>query len=150
MDRLLSVQGLPNGTFKGRVAQIGTQVDEKTRTLPVRVAVQNPRLSGNGQTYALRPGMFAMVDLEVSRRNAALVVPSVAVQTLGGQPVVFVETPLTEGAAFQRRAVVLGARDGDVVEVTQGLAPGERVVVANGYLLKSEFERSKISHGHAH
>ena len=150
MRAVVTVQGLPNGTFKGRVAQIGTQVDEKTRTLPVRVAIQNPRLSSNGQAYALRPGMFAMVDLEVSRRNGALVVPSVAVQTLGGQPVVFVETPLTEGAAFQRRAVVLGTRDGDVVEVTQGLAPGERVVVANGYLLKSEFERSKISHGHAH
>jgi cobalt-zinc-cadmium efflux system membrane fusion protein len=150
MSAVVTVPGAPNGTFRGRVAQIGTQVDEKTRTLPVRVAVQNPKLAANGQGYALRPGMFATVDLEVSRRSNALVVPTAAVQTLGGQPVVFVETPLTDGAAFQRRAVVLGARDGDVVEVTQGLEPGERIVLANGYLIKSEFERSKISHGHAH
>jgi cobalt-zinc-cadmium efflux system membrane fusion protein len=46
--------------------------------------------------------------------------------------------------------VKLGARDGDVVEVVEGLTAGERVVVANAYLLKSEFERSKIGGGHAH
>ena len=91
-----------------------------------------------------------MVDLEMSRKSGVVVVPAAAVQTLGGQPVVFVETPLTEGAAFQRRPVVLGARDRDVAEVTEGLEPGERVVVANAYLLKSEFERSKIGQGHAH
>ena len=45
---------------------------------------------------------------------------------------------------------MLGARDGDVAEVTEGLKPGERVVVANAYLLKSEFERAKIGGGHAH
>jgi multidrug efflux pump subunit AcrA (membrane-fusion protein) len=72
------------------------------------------------------------------------------VQTVGGQPVVFVETVLSEGAAFQRRPVVVGAQDDNVVEVVEGLQPGEPVVVANAYLLKSEFERSKISHGHAH
>ena len=63
---------------------------------------------------------------------------------------VFIETLLTEGAAYQRRPVKLGARDQDVVEILDGITPGERVVVANAYLLKSEFERSKISHGHQH
>ncbi len=150
IDAIVSVQGLSNGPFKGRVVQIGLQVDEKTRTLPVRVIVRNLTLPGNGQTYALRPGMFARVDLETSRKSGVVVVPAAAVQTLDGQPVVFVETPLSEGAAFRRRPVVLGARDGDVAEVTQGLELGERVVVANGFLLKSEFERSKIGHGHAH
>ena len=94
--------------------------------------------------------MFATVDLEVSRKADVLVVPTSAVQTLEGKQVVFVETQLTEGAAFQRRVVVLGARDGDVAEVADGLKPGERVVVANAYLLKSEFERAKIGGGHAH
>jgi cobalt-zinc-cadmium efflux system membrane fusion protein len=98
----------------------------------------------------LRPGMFATVDLETSRKVAAVLVPAGAVQTLGGRDVVFVETALSEGAAFQRRLVKLGTRDGARVEVVEGLQPGERVVVANAYLLKSEFERSKIGHGHAH
>jgi cobalt-zinc-cadmium efflux system membrane fusion protein len=133
------------------VVQIGPQVDEKTRTLPVRITVKNRPLPGGGaERYALRPGMFATVDLETARRTDAVVVPVAAIQTVSGQPVVFVETTLSEGAAFQRRAVELGSRDAKVVEVVKGLEAGERVVVANAYLLKSEFERSKIGHGHAH
>jgi multidrug efflux pump subunit AcrA (membrane-fusion protein) len=143
MPATIRVQGLGEAAFEGRVKQIGPQVDEKTRTLPVRIAVPNP-------ASTLRPGMFATVDLETARRAGAVVVPLSAVQTVAGQAVVFVETALSEGAAYQRRAVELGARDAKVVEVIKGLEPGEQVVVANAYLLKSEFERSKISHGHAH
>ena len=142
------VDGGVNRSFTGRVVQIGPQVDEKTRTLPVRVAIQNVVLPGGGDAYALRPGMFAKVDLETARTPDVLVVPVAAVQTIDGKPVVFVETALTAGAAaFQRRPVVLGARDADVAEVLDGLRAGERVVVANAFLLKSEFERAKISHG---
>jgi RND family efflux transporter MFP subunit len=146
----VSLSYLPDRKFRGRVTYIYPTVDEKTRTLPVRIAVKNQMLSGAGQRFALRPGMFASVDLETSRKGDVLLVPNAAVQTLDGKPVVFVETPLTEGAAFQRRAIVLGARDGDVAEVAEGLQPGERIVVANAYLLKSEFERAKIGGGHAH
>jgi RND family efflux transporter MFP subunit len=141
------VQGLGDAVLKGRVIQVGPQVDEKTRTLPVRISVRN-QVGGNG--LVLRPGMFATVALETSRKADVAVVPVGAVQTLDGQSVVFVETELSEGAAYQRRLVKLGARDGDVVEVVEGLTAGERVVVANAYLLKSEFERSKIGGGHAH
>ena len=141
------VQGLGDAVFKGRVIQVGPQVDEKTRTMPVRVAIANPA-GANG--ISLRPGMFATVALETARKANVLVVPVAAVQTLDGQPVVFVETPLTEGAAFQRRPVKTGARDDQVVEVLEGLAAGDRVVVVNAYLLKSEFERAKIGGGHAH
>ena len=141
------VQGLGDAVLKGRVIQVGPQVDEKTRTLPVRISVRN-QVGGNG--LVLRPGMFATVALETSRKADVAVVPVGAVQTLDGQSVVFVETELSEGAAYQRRLVKLGARDGEVVEVVEGLTAGERVVVTNAYLLKSEFERSKIGGGHAH
>ena len=143
----IRVQGLGDATFKGKVIQVGPGIDEKSRTLPVRIAVRNPA-SANG--FALRPGMFATVALETARKPGALLIPTAAVQSLDGQPVVFVETPLSSGAAYQRRPVKLGSRDQDTVEVVEGLSADERVVVANAYLLKSEFERSKISHGHAH
>lgn len=143
---IVRVRGLGDEAFKGRVVQVGPQVDEKTRTLPVRVAVQNQRVAAGA---GLRPGMFATVDIELSRKPG-IVVPLAAVQTVNGESVVFVETPLSEGAAYQRRPVKLGPGDDQVVEVLEGVAEGERVVVANGYLLKSEFERSKIGGGHAH
>jgi cobalt-zinc-cadmium efflux system membrane fusion protein len=144
---VVRVQGLGDAVWKGRVIQVGPQVDEKTRTLAVRIAVPN-QARANG--LALRPGMFATVAIEVSRKPDVLVVPVSAVQTLNGQPVVFVETPLSEGAAYQRRSVKLGARDGDVIEVIEGLTAKDGVVVANAYLLKSEFEKAKIGAGHAH
>jgi cobalt-zinc-cadmium efflux system membrane fusion protein len=150
MAAVVRVQGLADAAVRGQVVQIGPQVDEKTRTLPVRVAVRNQPSPRDRDGWALRPGMFATIDLETSRKTAAVLVPTAAVQTLGGQDVVFVETALSEGAAFQRRPVKLGTRDGQRVEVVEGLQAGEKVVVTNGYLLKSEFERSKISHGHAH
>jgi multidrug efflux pump subunit AcrA (membrane-fusion protein) len=46
--------------------------------------------------------------------------------------------------------VKVGARDADVVEVLDGLSAGDPVVVTNAYLLKSEFERSKLGHDHGH
>ena len=143
----IRAQGVGDTVLTGRVIRVGTEVDEKTRTLPVRVAVQNRRADG---AFVFRPGMFATVALETARKGDVPVVPTAAIQWLDGRPVVFVETPLSEGAAYQRRAVKLGARDQDVIEIVDGVAPGERVVVANAYLLKSEFERSRIGHGHAH
>ena len=150
MPAVVRVQGLGDTTFRGEVLQLGTQVDEKTRTLPVRVLIKNQRAPGSKDGWVLRPGMFATVDLETSRKSAAVVVPLAAVQSVDGQDVVFVETALSEGAAFQRRPVKIGTRDEARVEVLEGLQAGERVVVANAYLLKSEFERSKIGQGHAH
>lgn len=146
---VVRVQGL-DLTFRGQVVQLGTQVNEKTRTLPLRVLVRNQPLPATGERQALRPGMFATVALEISRKAGVVVVPLVAVQTLDGRDTIFVETPLSEGAAFQRRPVVLGARDERVVEVVEGVKAGERVVIANAYLLKSEFEKAKIGEGHAH
>ena len=46
ISAVVSVQGVANGTFKGQVVQIGPQVDEKTRTLPVRVALRNVPMAG--------------------------------------------------------------------------------------------------------
>lgn len=143
----IRVQGLGDTVFKGRVVQVGPQVDEKTRTLPVRVAIRN---GSGGAGALLRPGMFATVELEKSRAAGRVVVPVAAIQTVGGESVVFVETPLGESASYQRRPVKTGARDGEVVEIVDGLGDGERVVVSNAYLLKSEFERSKIGQGHGH
>lgn len=150
MPAAVRAQGLDGVALAGRVIQIGPAVDEKTRTLPVRVEVKNSPASGRPDGLMLRPGMFVTVGLEVGRRAGGVVVPLTAVQFLEGRSVVFVETPLTDGASFVRRAVRLGARDGNAVEVTEGVKAGDRVVVAGAFLLKSEFERAKIGGGHGH
>jgi multidrug efflux pump subunit AcrA (membrane-fusion protein) len=55
------------------------------------------------------------------------------------------------GEAFERRTLVLGARDGDFVEVKSGLAEGERVVTLGAYDVRlAATAPAAIGHGHAH
>lgn len=162
---VVRVSNMPEASLRGRVTYIGQQVDEKTRTVPLRVVVRNSaRATGLQGEFLLRPGLFTNIQIETSRRKDALIIPFVAVQTDGSESYVFVRstappTTLTskpgsngEGkteknspvAAFERRGVQLGTRDGRMVEVIKGLRAGEQIAVENAYLLKGELEKSKI------
>ena len=61
------------------------------------------------------------------------VVPAAAVVDDAGRPIVFVQR---EGETFERRPVTLGPRAGDVVQITEGVKPGERVVTKGAYLVR--------------
>ena len=115
------VQGLGDAVVQGPRDPGRPQVDEKTRTLPVRIAVRNPAL-GQREPSRSGPGMFATVALETSRKPCALVVsrppPS---RPLDGQPVVFVETPLSDGRRLPAPPGEAGRPRRDVVEVVEGL-----------------------------
>ena len=76
------------------------------------------------------------------------VVPATAIVDDAGRPIVFVQR---EGETFERRAVTLGPRSGDVVQITEGLKPGERVVTKGAH---SRAPRVVVNvgsaHGHVH
>ncbi len=56
-----------------------------------------------------------------------------------------------DGETFERRVVRTGLRDGEWVQVVDGLAPGERVVTRGAYLVKLAGSRGDaVSHSHAH
>ena len=74
----------------------------------------------------------------------ALTVPSSAIQSIENRPFAFVEL---EPDLFEARAVTIDARHDDVVAVSAGLAPGERVVVTNSFLLKSQLQISRLGAG---
>lgn len=94
MAATLVTQAYPDLRFRGAVAYVGEIVEEKSRTVPVRITVRNGPAPGSGARFALRPGMFTTVDLEVSRHDEVLVVPHSAIQTINDQSVVFVRVPL--------------------------------------------------------
>lgn len=81
------------------------------------------------------PGQFISADIVVAEREVARAVPLSALQDIDGTPHVFVET----ADGYAPRAVRLGDRDRDHAEVIEGLAAGEHVVVANSFVLKSEW-----------
>ena len=70
-------------------------------------------------------------------------VPRAALQTIGGEHVVFVRTP----SGFQRRAVTTGRSDEQAVEITSGLSPGEEIAVKNTFLLKAELGKGEAEQG---
>jgi len=104
--------------FEGRVLRLAPTLDPVTRTLRAEVAIKNPE--GH-----LRPGMFVEVTLIVERRENVPVVPREAVAERGGRKVVFV----LNGQKVSRREVGLGLGDDEIIEIRQGVEPGERVVV---------------------
>lgn len=149
MAAKVSVLGVSGEGFSGTVGLVGRIVDEKTRTLQVRVVVKNAPADLARGNITLRPGMFATVDLEVARHDNTISVPTSALMTVDGESVVFVRVnaPHSVGAdvtAYEKRVVQVGFRNERSVEIVKGVSAGDEVVVANAYLLKSEFERSRM------
>jgi membrane fusion protein, copper/silver efflux system len=127
MDATLVLGAFPNREFKGKVAFIDPLMNPASRTVKVRLVFPNPK----GE---LRPEMFGEVLLR-GEPHDALGIPIDAVIDSGTEKVVFVA--LGEGK-FQPRRVTLGDSDGAQVEVTSGLAKGERVVIRANFLIDSE------------
>lgn len=132
----VTVAAYPNRPFGGVVESVASAVDEKTRTLPVRCRVDNP--SGR-----LKPEMFAQVRLATGAargRRSALLVPQSALVDDGGQQVLFV----AEKGGYEKRMAQVGEASGDRVEVTHGVAPGEKVVTGGAFLLLSESRKGAL------
>ncbi|SEL13579.1 membrane fusion protein, cobalt-zinc-cadmium efflux system [Pseudoxanthomonas sp. GM95] len=91
-----------------------------------------------------RPGTAVTGKIATLTRDAAVVVPRGAVQTMDGHDSVFVR----KGDVYTARAVTLGEGDARVVEVIEGLQAGEEVVVEQSYLIKADIEKSGASHEH--
>jgi membrane fusion protein (multidrug efflux system) len=109
----------PDAAFTGAVYFVAPEVDPDTRTLLVRARVPNT----DGR---LRPGMFVDLSLVIERRPAALVVPEEAVWHRDDRTFAWV---VDDGNLARVRPVTLGVRRPGEVEVTRGLAAGERVIV---------------------
>ena len=118
----------PGRAFSGKLSAILAQVDPTTRTLRARLEVANPGT-------ALKPGMFVTVSIGSAQRQQALVVPQEAVIATGKRNVVVVAD---EGNRFSPVEVTLGRPVGSDIEVTSGLAEGQRIVTSGQFLIDSE------------
>lgn len=132
----------PDRRFAGRVSRVGDVVDEKLRTIKVRVEVPNPGI-------LLKPNMFisAVLDGRQAAAREVLTVPDEAVQTVEGEPSVFVAT----GTGFALKPVVVGERVGSARAILRGLDGSERVVIAGAFTLKAEWLKGAFAedeHGH--
>lgn len=127
----------PDRSFTGTVDQLASVVDPERRVLEARIVLKNP-------DGALRPGMTCTARiLGVPEAGAAPVVsvPKGALQTIDGQPFVFVELG---GGKYQLRAVDRGVELENGIEIKQGLNGDETIVTEGSFILKSEVLRSQM------
>jgi cobalt-zinc-cadmium efflux system membrane fusion protein len=134
---VVTLQAYPGRTWNGTLSYVAPTLDQASRTLPIRVELDNP-------DGALRPGLFGSITTASSDSAAAPVpvVPEESVQRVGGRDVVFV--PGAEPGAFRAVPVATGARAGRKVEIREGVRAGDRVVVSGAFTLKSELLRSEL------
>ena len=116
---LASAEAFPDQTFDAALDYIAPSVDPTRGTIEVRFAVPNP-------PAGLRNDMTVSVDIVVGQSDDALTLPASAVMDLSSAaPWVFV----VEGDTLQRRAVIVGRRGGQRVEVRDGISADDAVVV---------------------
>ncbi len=124
----IRVRSLPGQIFEGRVTLIYPQVAKETRTTKIRIEMPNPE-------NALRPGMYADVEITVGERNPMVAVPDSAVIDTGTRQVVILDKG---DGRFEPRSVKIGIQGGGFTEIRYGIAPGDRVVVAANFLIDAE------------
>ena len=126
---VMTLPYIPGQRFEGKVTYIYPWAEEKTREVQVRLEFANPGLH-------LKPGMFATVELRGLLADERTMAPREAIIDTGERQVAFVSMG---GGKFEPREVRMGvqAEDG-MVEVLEGLRPGELVVTSGQFLLDSE------------
>lgn len=132
MAATVSVDYVPGRQWRGEVAYLYPQLDARTRTLRMRIALGNA-------DHALQPNMFAHVALQSRAAPAVLTVPAEAIIRLGGDNRVV--KALGEGR-FESVTVTLGRVGDSGVEVLRGLEEGDRVVTSAQFLLDSESSKA--------
>ena len=125
--------------FQGKVSFVEPIVQEKTRTIKVRVEIPN-------EDERLKPGMYA--DLKIDHdMGEGLLIPDTAVLQTGERGVAF---RAREGGWFEPVEVTLGGRFGQRLEVLSGLTEGEKILTSAVYLIDSESQMRASASGGGH
>lgn len=132
-DTVAIIYVTPNKVLKGKVIQIHRRLNETTRTLSIRIEVDNKH-------GLLHPGQFVKTALQTSMGTEVIAVPNSSVTLLHGEKVVF---KLVEDG-LQPQLVETGAVRSDWVEIKEGLQQGDNIVTKGMFLLKSLLLKSQI------
>ena len=132
----VSLQALPGKIFNARIDYLQPEVDPMTRTLKVRLNMDNPGLM-------LKPDMYADVEFHVNIPSK-LTVPADAVLNAGERQTVFVDRG---NGYLEPRQVKTGEREGDRVQILSGLSVGDRIVTSGNFLIDSESQMKAAASG---
>jgi membrane fusion protein (multidrug efflux system) len=127
---LVAVQAYPGESFEGRITALNPGIEQGTRTVKVRAALENPQ-------ERLRPGMFAEVQVLLAAGRRVLTIPDTAITYAPYGDSVFLVVQGEQGLTVQRRQVETGETRKGRVAVAGGLALADRVVSAGQVKLRN-------------
>ncbi len=127
-------------TAMGDISWLSPVLDETTRSAIARIVIENP----HGHW---RPGLFINAKVAIEKKQAEIVVPLTALQTVEGKTIVFVQH---EDGGFEPQPVQTGRRDFQQVEIIQGLKRGQTYVSQNAFSLKAQMQKGEFGEGHSH
>ncbi len=124
---LIQVDAYADEPFPGTVRRLGPTVDPSSRSGEVEIGLENP-------DYRLKPGMFAKVTLILAAREDVVIVPRDALRPANSEATVFV---VRDGTAH-RQPVSTGLMNDTLVEIREGLAAGDEVVLSGHNSLQDQ------------
>ena len=125
---MATLTAYPGESFKGKVIAVLPEATVETRTVRVRVELQNSK-------QRLRPGMFAQVTLDTGQSTPQLFIPAEALIRSGTRTVVITRT---EAGRFIPVEVQLGSESDGKAVIMSGLTEGQQVVASGQFLIDSE------------
>jgi membrane fusion protein, heavy metal efflux system len=125
-----------DGETTAKIIFVSPLLDRETRNARVIASMANP-------DHRWKPGTFVTAEIPLGDEASKVIVPRKALQTIKGNPTLFVR----DAEGFEARQVRTGREDDDDVEILNGLAPGETYAVANTFTLKAELEKAEASEG---
>lgn len=127
---------IPGKEFKGKLTAINAMVDSVTRNVSLQGTLENP-------DHALRPGMFAKIELVLPEKNKTLVIPGSAVSYAPFGDSVFViekkkdEKTGKETQTIRQQFVKIGEARGDLISIVDGLKANETIVGTGVFKLRN-------------
>ncbi len=146
---MVHLDALPGVTLPGKVTQIGYRISESTRAAPLRIELTNAALKEWPEEFPMRPGMFGSVEVVIRSWQGRVVIPESSLVHEGEDNFVFVANPKEDGSFF-RKSVKVKRGAGDMVEILEGVDPGDTVAIDGVFLLKSMARQGELGEGHSH
>ncbi|HEY1769719.1 MAG TPA: efflux RND transporter periplasmic adaptor subunit [Chthoniobacterales bacterium] len=132
----ITTDAIPGREFAGKLTAVNPAVDPTTRSVQMQASLDN-------KDHALRPGMFARVQVMLPEKNSTLYIPATAVAYAPyGDSVYVIEKKQNEKTKkdeliLRQQFVRLGDRRGDFVAVTEGLKEGQEIVSTGAFKLRN-------------
>lgn len=126
----------PDRRFEGTLLAINPDLDSTTRSIGLRATFENA-------DQALRPGMFAKIEVLLPQERDVLVIPAMSVLSApyGDSVYVIEQAPQTvgqkPGLTVRQQFIRTGEARGDLITVESGLKPGDKVVSAGVFKLRN-------------